>query len=53
MLKDASLAAMKSVSFNLGDGPANALALSKDYSHVVVAGRNGKEMKFYFEISYF
>lgn len=31
-----------SMSFNLGDGPANALALSKDNSHVVVAGRNGK-----------
>lgn len=31
-----------SFSFNLGDGPANALALSKDNSHVVVAGRNGE-----------
>lgn len=31
-----------SMNFNLGDGYANALALSKDNSHVVVAGRNGK-----------
>jgi len=23
------------------DGPANALALNKDYSQVVIAGRNG------------
>jgi hypothetical protein len=25
------------------DGPANALALNKDYSQVVIAGRNGKK----------
>lgn len=31
----------RSMSFALGDGPANALALSKDNSRVVVAGRNG------------
>lgn len=24
------------------EGPANALALNKDYTHVVIAGRNGK-----------
>jgi hypothetical protein len=24
------------------EGPANALALNKDYSQVVIAGRNGK-----------
>ncbi|XP_021954003.1 GATOR complex protein WDR24 isoform X2 [Folsomia candida] len=30
----------RSMSFALGDGPANALALSKDNSRVVVAGRN-------------
>jgi len=29
------------MSFALGDGPANALALSKDNAQVVVAGRNG------------
>ena len=33
-------AATKSMSYALGDGPANALALSKDNSNVVVAGRN-------------
>lgn len=34
-----------SMSFNLGDGPANALALSKDNTHVVVAGRNGDALQ--------
>lgn len=27
--------------FVVQDGPANALALSKDYNQVVIAGRNG------------
>lgn len=26
------------------EGPANALALNKDYSHVVIAGRNGHNL---------
>lgn len=34
-------ATSRSMSFALGDGPANALALSKDNTRVVVAGRNG------------
>lgn len=40
MQKDA-VGGHKSVCFNLVDGAANALALSKDSTHVVVAGRNG------------
>lgn len=35
----------RSMSFNLGDGPANALALSKDNTKVVVAGRNGMKIQ--------
>ena len=42
MQRDA-YATNRSMSFALGDGPANALALSKDNSRVVVAGRNGTE----------
>lgn len=33
---------MNSTMYVTQEGPANALALSKDYSQVVIAGRNGK-----------
>jgi hypothetical protein len=36
-----SYSSSKSMSFALGDGPANALSLSKDNTRVVVAGRHG------------
>jgi len=39
-------ASAKSMCFNLGDGPANALALSKDNTRVVVAGRNGNAIEY-------